>query len=243
MKLNTQRTIVSAIAAICLTTQLTACIETAIVGAVAASAIVLSDRRSVAVYSKDAWIDVQAATPLGEIGPNTTTHIIANAFNGRVLLTGEVASEADKQKATNIVKAISGVKGVDNQLFVGPIAPIEVRNNDSFITSKVKSRLIGDQPELGNAMKVITENGVVYVLGMLTQSELERGIEIARTTSGVKRVVKTSLITIIAEPQAKALDQEAKDDASKTQGTVTPLPDGSQQQTQPVTQPTTQGVN
>ena len=119
-----------------------------------------------------------------------------------------------------------------------------MRNNDSFITSKVKSRLIGDHPELGNAMKIVTENGVVFVLGMLTQSEVERGIEIARTTSGVKRVVKTSLITIIAEPQAKALDQEAKDDASKTQGTVTPLPDGSAQpSSQPVTQPTTQGVN
>ena len=71
MTLNAKRTLVSTIAAICLTTQLTACIETAIVGAVAASAIVLSDRRSVAVYSKDAWIDVQAATPLNEIGPTT----------------------------------------------------------------------------------------------------------------------------------------------------------------------------
>jgi osmotically-inducible protein OsmY len=241
--MRAKRTVVSAIAVLCLTTQLTACIETAIVGAVAASAIVLSDRRSVAVYSKDAWIDVQAATPLNEIGPTTTTHIIANAFNSRVLLTGEVASEADKQKAADVVKAISGVKGVDNQLIVGPITSLEVRNNDSFITSKVKSRLIGDHPELGNAMKVVTENGVVFVLGMLTQSELERGIEIARTTSGVKRVVKTSLITIIQEPQAKALDQEAKDDAAKTQGTVTPLSEGSPPQTAPVTQPTTQGVN
>lgn len=232
--ISAKRTIVSAVAAICLSTQLTACIETAIVGAVAAGAIVLSDRRSVAVYSKDAWIDVQAATPLKEIGPNTTTHIIANAFNGRVLLTGEVASEADKQKATDVVQAISGVKGVDNQLVIGPITSLEVRNNDSFITSKVKSRLIGDHPELGNAMKIITENGVVFVLGMLTQSELERGIEIARTTAGVKRVVKTSLITIIQEPQAKALDQEAKDDAAKTQGTVTPLPDTSQPTPQPV---------
>lgn len=239
MKLNPKRTLVSAVAALCLTTQLTACIETAIVGAVAAGAIVLSDRRSVAVYSKDAWIDVQAATPLNDIGPVTTTHIIANAFNSRVLLTGEVANEADKQKATDVVTAISGVKGVDNQLVVGPISSLEVRNNDSFITSKVKSRLIGDNPELGNAMKVITENGVVYVFGFLTQSELERGIEIARTTSGVQRVVKTSLITIIQEKQAAALDQEAKDDAAKTQGSVTPLPDTSQ----PVTQPTTQGVN
>ena len=239
MKLNAKRTLVSAIAALCLSTQLTACIETAIVGAVAASAIVLSDRRSVAVYSKDAWIDVQAATPLNDIGPVTTTHIIANSFNSRVLLSGEVANEADKQKATDVVKAISGVKGVDNQLVVGPITSLEVRNNDSFITSKVKSRLIGDNPELGNAMKVITENGVVYVFGILTQSELERGIEIVRTTSGVQRVVKTSLITIIEAKQAQALDQEAKEDAAKTQGTVTPLPDTSQ----PNTQPTTQGVN
>ena len=240
MKLNAKRTLVTAIAAVCLSTQITACgIETVLIGgAVAAGALVAADRRPLAVYSKDAWIDVQAATPLKEIGPETTTHIIANAFNGRVLLTGEVASEADKQKATDAVKAISGVKGVDNQLVVGPISSLEVRNNDAFITSKVKSRLVGDNPELGNAMKLITENGVVYIFGNLTQSELERGVEIARTTSGVQRVVKTSLITIIQEKQAQTLDREAKDDAAKTQGTVTPLPDG-----QPVTQPTTQGVN
>ena len=237
MKLNAKRTLVTAVAAICISTQLTACIETVLIGgAVAASAIVLTDRRSVAVYSKDAWIDVQAATPLGEIGTPQDTHIIANAFNGSVLLTGQVASEADKQKATDVVKAISGVKGVDNQLTVGPITSLEVRNNDAFITSKIKSRLLGDNPELANAFKLVTENGVVYVLGNLTQSELERGIEITRTTSGVQRVVKTSLITIIQEPQAKALDQHAKEDAAKTQGTVTPLPGGDQQ-------PTTQGVN
>lgn len=236
MKFNAKRTIVTAVAAICISTQLTACIETAIIGAVAASAIVLADRRPFSTYSKDAWIDIQAATPLSEIGTTKDAHIIANAFNGRVLLTGEVATEADKQKATDVVKAISGVKGVDNQLTVGPVTALDVRNNDAFITSKVKSRLVGDNPELANAFKVITENGVVYVLGILTQSELERGVEITRTTAGVQRVVKTSLITIIQEPQAQALDQNAKEDAAKTQGSVTPLPSGDQQ-------PTTQGVN
>ncbi len=234
--LPVKRTIVPALAAVCLTTQLTACVETAIIGAVAASAIVLSDRRSVATYSKDAWIDIQAATPLSEIGSTKNTHIIANAFNSRVLLTGQVASEADKQKATEVVQAISGVKGVDNQLVVGPVTTLDVRNNDSFITSKVKARLVNDQPELGNAMKVVTENGVVYVFGMLTQSEVERGIEIVRTTAGVQRVVKTSLITIIEAPKAQALDESAREDAAKTQGTVTPLPSGDQQ-------PTTQAVN
>ena len=234
--LPVKRTIITALAAVCLTTQLTACVETAIIGAVAASAIVLSDRRSVATYSKDAWIDIQAATPLSEIGSTKNTHIIANAFNSRVLLTGQVASEADKQKATDVVQAISGVKGVDNQLVVGPVTTLDVRNNDSFITSKVKARLVNDQPELGNAMKVVTENGVVYVFGMLTQSEVERGIEIVRTTAGVQRVVKTSLITIIEAPKAQALDESAREDAAKTQGTVTPLPSGDQQ-------PTTQAVN
>lgn len=234
--LPVKRTIITALAAVCLTTQLTACVETAIIGAVAASAIVLSDRRSVATYSKDAWIDIQAATPLSEIGSTKNTHIIANAFNSRVLLTGQVPSEADKQKATEVVQAISGVKGVDNQLVVGPVTTLDVRNNDSFITSKVKARLVNDQPELGNAMKVVTENGVVYVFGMLTQSEVERGIEIVRTTAGVQRVVKTSLITIIEAPKAQALDESAREDAAKTQGTVTPLPSGDQQ-------PTTQAVN
>ena len=234
--LPVKRTIVTALAVVCLTTQLTACVETAIIGAVAASAIVLSDRRSVATYSKDAWIDIQAATPLSEIGSTKNTHIIANAFNSRVLLTGQVASEADKQKATDVVQAISGVKGVDNQLVVGPVTTLDVRNNDSFITSKVKARLVNDQPELGNAMKVVTENGVVNVFGMLTQSEVERGIEIVRTTAGVQRVVKTSLITIIEAPKAQALDESAREDAAKTQGTVTPLPSGDQQ-------PTTQAVN
>ena len=72
MKLPAKRTLITALAAVCLTTQLTACIETAIIGAVAASAIVLSDRRSISLYSKDAWIDIQAATPLSEIGSTKT---------------------------------------------------------------------------------------------------------------------------------------------------------------------------
>ena len=240
MKLNAKRTLVMSLAAICISTQIVACgLETAVIlggAAVVTGGLVIADRRPFATYSKDAWIDIQAASPLGEIGTTKDAHIIANAFNGRVLLTGEVASDADKQKATDAVSTISGVKGVDNQLTVGPVTSLDVRNNDSFITTKVKSRLVNDNPDLGNAFKIVTENGVVYVLGILTQSELERGVEITRTTAGVQRVVKTSLITIIQEPQAKALDQDAKEDAAKTQGTVTPLPSGNQQ-------PTTQGIN
>ena len=240
MKFNAKRTLVMSLAAICISTQLVACgLETAVIlggAAVVTGGLVIADRRPFATYSKDAWIDIQAASPLGEIGTTKDAHIIANAFNGRVLLTGEVASDADKQKATDAVSTISGVKGVDNQLTVGPVTSLDVRNNDSFITTKVKSRLVNDNPDLGNAFKIVTENGVVYVLGILTQSELERGVEITRTTAGVQRVVKTSLITIIQEPQAKALDQDAKEDAAKTQGTVTPLPSGNQQ-------PTTQGIN
>lgn len=239
MKLKAKNTLVKAIAVICISTQLAACgLETAVIlggAAVVTGGLIAADRRPFSTYSKDAWIDIQAATPLGEIGTTKDTHIIANAFNGNVLLTGEVATDADKQKATEVVKAIPGVKGVDNQLTIGPVTSLDVRNNDSFITTKVKSRLVNDNPELGNAFKVVTENGVVYVLGILTQSELERGVEINRTTAGVQRVVKTSLITIVKEPQAQALDQSAQEDASKTQGTVTPLP-GNQQ-------PTTQGVN
>ena len=240
MKFNAKRTLVMSLAAICISTQLVACgLETAVIlggAAVVTGGLVIADRRPFTTYSKDAWIDIQAATPLGEIGTTKDAHIIANAFNGRVLLTGEVATDADKQKATDAVKAIPGVKGVDNQLTIGPVTSLDVRNNDSFITTKVKSRLVNDNPDLGNAFKIVTENGVVYVLGILTQSELERGVEITRTTSGVQRVVKTSLITIVQEPQAKALDQDAKEDAAKTQGTVTPLPSGDQQ-------PTTQGIN
>ena len=240
MKLNAKRTLIMSMAAICISTQLVACgLETAVIlggAAVVTGGLIIADRRPFTTYSKDAWIDIQAASPLGDIGTTKDTHIIANAFNGRILLTGEVATDADKQKATDAVKSISGVKGVDNQLVVGPVTSLDVRNNDSFITTKVKSRLVNDNPELGNAFKIVTENGVVYVLGNLTQSELDRGIEITRTTAGVQRVVKTSLITIIKEPQAEALDKAAQEDASKTQGTVTPLPNGDQQ-------PTTQGVN
>ena len=189
MKLNAKRTLIMSMAAICISTQLAACgLETAVIlggAAVVTGGLIIADRRPFTTYSKDAWIDIQAAGPLGDIGTTKDTHIIANAFNGRILLTGEVATDADKQKATDAVKSISGVKGVDNQLVVGPVTSLDVRNNDSFITTKVKSRLVNDNPELGNAFKIVTENGVVYVLGILTQSELDRGIEITRTTAGV----------------------------------------------------------
>ena len=212
------------------------CVEAALLGTAAASGVMSAhDRRSTGTQTDDETMEWKANNHV-PAQYKDKAHANFTAFNRRLLITGEAPSEEAKSAIESEVRKIEGVKDVYNELGIGPATPLSSRSNDSFITSKVKARLVNDQPELGNAMKVVTENGVVYVFGMLTQSEVERGIEIVRTTAGVQRVVKTSLITIIEAPKAQALDESAREDAAKTQGTVTPLPSGDQQ-------PTTQAVN
>ncbi len=110
------------------------------------------------------------------------------SFHGRMLLTGEVPSESVRAQAEKIVSGIANVRGIDNELAVGPIIGISTRTRDSWISSDVKFRLM--KKGLGrDTVRVVTEDGTVYLMGTVKRAEGAAAAEIASATDHVERVV------------------------------------------------------
>ncbi len=176
------------LAAATMSTQLAGCFPV-IVGAVGAGAYATTDRRSLGAQADDKVIASRAASRIEDaISPRS--HINVNSFNRKVLLTGEVPDEASRQKAEQIAKAVDNVQSVVADLEIGGMTPSSARNNDAFITGKVKTELISRKDIFGNAYKVVTEKSIVYLMGRVTRAEGDLAAEAARSVSGVAKVVK-----------------------------------------------------
>jgi osmotically-inducible protein OsmY len=168
---------------------LNACVPLLIGGAVVGTAAVATDRRSAGAQLDDEVIEDKTALAITE-KYKSDVHVNVTSFNGIVLLTGEVPSESVKSELERMVRANPKVRGVQNELAVRPVTDIQVRSNDTLITSKVKARFVEAAKFQINYVKVVTENGTVYLMGMVRREEADAAVEIARTTSGVQRVVK-----------------------------------------------------
>jgi osmotically-inducible protein OsmY len=107
-----------------------------------------------------------------------------------VLITGEVSDEANKKKAESLVRPIENVTSIKNYLEIAANTSIGSRTNDTYITSKVKANFLKENKFAANYVKVVTENGTVYLLGLVTHKEADDAVEIARSIGGVKAVVK-----------------------------------------------------
>ena len=107
-----------------------------------------------------------------------------------MLLTGEVSSTAIKDDIVKVAQTTDRVKGVENYITIGPLADFSSRSNDSYITSKVKARFVESDKLSTLNVKVVTEHGTVYLMGIVTRDEGAAAAQIAATTSGVARVVK-----------------------------------------------------
>ena len=163
------------------------CFPLAAIG-VGATAVVLSDRRSPGVYIEDEKIEWKIRVEV--IEGFKDAHINATSYNLSVLLTGQVLTEQAKKDVETAARSNSGVKTVTNEITVGGNSSLASRSSDSLITTSVKARLINNGKVSPSHVKVVTESGVVYLMGILTREESDAAAEIARTTSGVSRVVK-----------------------------------------------------
>ncbi|MDB5903992.1 MAG: transport-associated protein [Betaproteobacteria bacterium] len=150
--------------------------------------LVGEDRRSAAVMTDDQTIEIKASNRISEKYPNV--HVASTSFNKLVLLSGEVPDAAAKAEIDRIVRGIEGVRGTYNELQVGPVSPISARANDSYITSKVKTRFLDGRRFNPVHVKVVTDAGTVYLMGLVKKQEATDAAELARTTSGVTRVVR-----------------------------------------------------
>jgi len=161
----------------------------AVVGGAAVGTSVALDRRTAGVYVSDQEIELRALTRLRETFPQKTDNISATSYNRQVLLTGQVPDETTRSRATEVVKGIPDVRTVFNELTLSGVTSLTSDANDVAITSQVKARMLRDERVPATKIKVVTEAGVVYLMGLVSQAEAEAATNIARTTSGVTKVV------------------------------------------------------
>ena len=163
------------------------CFPLAVTG-VGTAALMATDRRTSGTYIEDETIEWKVFGRLRDRFPGA--HVNATSYNRRVLLTGEVPGEEAKKKIEEEVRTIENVKEVTNELQVSGAASLASRGSDSLITSNVKARMVNNAKVSPTNVKVLTEAGVVYLMGLVTQEEGDAAVEVARNTSGVVRVVK-----------------------------------------------------
>ncbi len=164
------------------------CVAAMVGGAAAGGYLVGEDRRSASVLSEDQAIEFRVGPRISDKAANA--HINATSFNRLVLITGEVPSAEAKDEIEKIVREIPNVRGVYNELVVGPSTAMSVRANDAYVTSKVKTRFVDARKFNPIHVKVVTEDSTVYLMGIVKPQEATDATELARTTSGVRRVVR-----------------------------------------------------
>ena len=192
------RPVVALLAATTLVTGLSACAPLIVGGAMVGGVMMALDRRTSGTQVEDQSIELKAANrikdTLGERG-----HVSVTSFNRMVLLTGEVPSEQDKQAVELAVSRIENVKSIVNEVAVMGNSSFGSRSNDVILSGKVKATFVDARDIQANAYKVVVERGVVYLMGVVTEREANRGSDLARSVSGVQKVVR--VFEIVSEEE------------------------------------------
>ena len=173
-----------------------------VVGGAVAGALSTADRRTFGAQTEDKSIVVKGELKLSKV-LNDNAHVNVNYFNRHVLLTGEVPDQQTKDKAENELKAVEGVESVINEIQIAGVSNLTARSNDALITTKVKTSFLDTKDLYANSYKVVTEAGVVYLMGRVTQREGNRAADVASSVNGVRKVVK--VFEYMTEEELKAL--------------------------------------
>jgi osmotically-inducible protein OsmY len=183
---------------------LAGCFGAVAVGA-GAGVLLLADRRNSETYVSDEGMELRAGNRISE-KYGDKVHVNTTSYNRMLLLTGEVPTQEIKADVEKLAAGVPNVKSISNELAIAGPSSFGGRSNDSYITSKVKARFVDASKFSPNHVKVVTEAGVVFLLGLVTQAEANAAVEIARTTGGVQKVVR--VFEIISAEQAKTLDNK-----------------------------------
>lgn len=228
---------------------LTGCGLAVVGGTAATTTLVATDRRTAGEQVDDKTIELRVSSEMnkafgeGASGEAAETdddsdsaahppvRILGTSYRGRVLLVGDVPTQADRERALDIARKIPKVTKVDDFIRVGDITPLSVRTNDTWLTSKVKSKLIATEGVPFRTMKVTTERGVVYLMGIVTTVEAERAALVASRVDGINKVVKLFRIvspeSLLDTSEAPAAE-EPSSDSSDTSHTSDPDEGGAQ---------------
>ncbi|MDR3088074.1 MAG: BON domain-containing protein [Azoarcus sp.] len=160
-----------------------------VAGGIVAGAVMVTDRRSSGAYLDDESIEWKTKNLIGKHF-GSINHVNVTSYNRYVLLTGEVENENVRNEVQRLAGTVANVRAIINELVVGPPSSVGNRGNDGLITSNVKTRFLNNDKFSANHVKVITEANTVFLLGIVTREEGDQAAEVARTSQGVKKVVK-----------------------------------------------------
>ncbi len=175
-----------------------------VVGGAVVGGMVAVDRRTSGTQLEDEAIELKVANAVNkELGDRV--HLNVTSYNRRVLLTGEVRNEADRSRATLLAQSQENVKDVVNDLAIGAASSLSQRTKDTVTTGQVKASFVDAKDLQASAIKVVTERGIVYLMGRVTTREAQRATDIARGVGGVAKVVR--VFEDISEEELKRLSQ------------------------------------
>ena len=198
MTSRTSRYVAALLATLVAATALVGCAPLLVGGAMVGGSMMAIDRRTSGAQIDDQTIEVKGIKRVNEtIGDRGSVSV--TSYNHIVLLTGTVTNEADKAALERAVGAIESVRSVVDEVAVGTAASFGNRSSDTLLTGKVKASFVDAKDLQVNAFKVVTERGVVYLMGRVTEREANRAADIARGVSGVTKVVKVFEIVTEAE--------------------------------------------
>ena len=189
------------LAAAVATVGLSGCAPILIGGAAVTSATVITDRRTTGSIVDDEVLEKRVRYEIGEVIGHEKHHVVVTSYEGKVLLTGEVLTAADRQKAQDTAVKSVGVHSVTNELAVMTPATVGAVLSDSMLATKVRSSIIGTKKISLNQMKVDVQRGIVYLMGIVTIDEARTATKVAAGVSGVQQVV--TCFTIESEAAIK----------------------------------------
>jgi osmotically-inducible protein OsmY len=182
------RLIILLLAGIVITLQ--GCAGVVVAGGATAGAMA-NDSRTSGAYVDDEVIEWKILDVLANNEQiNTQTHLNATSYNGIVLLTGEIPTEKMRSMINQKINAIVGVRQLHDETSIAAPSSMMSRSGDTWITSKVKTALLTKDTEMGSRTKVVTDKGVVYLMGIVSPQEADQLTDIARRVGGVQKVVK-----------------------------------------------------
>jgi osmotically-inducible protein OsmY len=167
---------------------LSACTPLLLSGAAVSGVMIATDRRSSGAQLEDQSIELKAQSRVGQLGSQGNISVIS--YNRTALITGQVPTEAERVAVEKTVAGIENVRAVINELAVGANTTLTQRSSDGVISARIKAAFI-DAPDLqANSLKVTTEAGVVFLMGIVTEREATRATDLARGIDGVRKVVR-----------------------------------------------------
>jgi len=206
VKLNLNRWMLSVLTASALMASLSACAPL-VVGSAVMGGLVAIDRRTAGIQLEDESIELRTAQGLRQ-NLSEASHVNVTSYNRMVLLTGEVSSAADRERAERLAKSQENVSSVVNDLAIEPASSLTQRSKDIITTGQIKALMVDAKDLQSNAFKVIVERGIVYLMGRVTAREAQRASEIARSgsVSGVVKVVR--VFDIITDDELKRISAQ-----------------------------------